>query len=1456
MPFDSVDPRQSFPALEKAILQYWREEDMFRRSVKHRDGREEFHFYDGPPFATGLPHYGHLLAGTIKDVIPRYQTMRGKRVERRFGWDCHGLPIENLVEKEHGIRDKREIEEKGVKWFNDLCRGSVLRYTKEWRATVERMGRWVDMDWDYRTMDPEYMESIWWVVSALHAKGLVYEGHKPMHVCPRCVTPLSNFEVTQGYKDVTDVSVTAMFEAIEGNEGIKGMKGKTYFLAWTTTPWTLPGNLFLAVHPDVTYMSVDCEGATYIVAKELVEKVFTGKEHVVQGKGKKGKSFVGMRYRPLFPYFTETYGEKAFRVVAGDFVTTEDGTGLVHIAPGFGEDDYAVGKAEGINPPLQHVTMDGRFTDAMTDFAGTEVKPADDPSKTDTKIAAWLKEHGLLFASASFRHSYPHCWRCDHPLLNYATSSWFVAVEQMKEEMLEANAATRWVPDHLRDGRFGAWLTNARDWAISRNRYWGTPLPLWKCGDDVEVLTGRDDLMAKCRMRFTKLTAVRHGESEGNVKGIYQGQEPGTDLTDRGRGQAAATGAWLAPQRVDIIYCSPLARTRQTAQAIADATGARIVVDDRLRETGFGEHEKSAINVSDLALVRARRAKKLIENTPESVFHLPGMERWEEVRARIGSFLRDTLPKHRGEHVVVVSHADPIMNLQQFFTNEDPFKAGHQPFPDYAEPRAFFWDHNRQAAMDLHKDAIDDITWPSGSREGAVELTVVRHGKTDANRDKVVQGSEIDLPLNDAGREQALACAKTLKGQPYDVILCSHLARAGETADIIAKELGMTVRGRHPRFRERDLGTWSGRPINDVIAEDPTWVEGVRPAWHWGTPTNGESFDTFIARAREAAEYIRTTYPGKRVLLVTHGGFIRALRAVTENMGYSEAASKTDAKNCDIIETRLTTPYRRVPEVLDCWFESGAMPYAQAQYPHRCKSGGAALSDWRGDPTAERSKMYPRPVGFPADFIAEGLDQTRGWFYTLTVLAAGLFGSPAFRNCVVNGIVLAEDGKKMSKRLKNYPDPNEILERHGADALRFALMCSPAVKAEDLRFSERIVSDAMRAVLLPLWNAYGFFVTYANAAQWQPQPARAHSSHPLDRWIRAEVQDLVNRMTGQLDAYDLSATCAELHETIDALTNWYIRLSRRRFAGKGALDEHPEESLNEDDRIDALGTLYDVLLSVSQLLAPFCPYVTEAMYLNLVPGEHGSIHLTDWPQPRELTNEERGLLEKTRLLRTVVSLGLTVRSEAKVRQRQPLAQATFAAPPSVRAAVALNAEDEALLAQELNVKRIVLADDPGELGERILQVDARKVGPRMGGKVQEIIAAGKRGEFEQTDDGGFRVLEETLSPDEARVLYRGREGENVGASGGIVVSLDTRITPELEREGTLRELIRAVQVLRKDSGLTFTDHITLQVDGLELSDAERTVLEQEVRATVGTCDGQEHAVDVDGTKVMVKMKKM
>ncbi|MDF1568899.1 MAG: isoleucine--tRNA ligase, partial [Spirochaetaceae bacterium] len=875
--YKPVDPKVDFPAMEEGILEFWKENRIFEKSIENRTEADEFVFYDGPPFATGLPHFGHFVPGTIKDIIPRFRTMKGQRVERRFGWDCHGLPVEYEMEKELGISGKTEIEKFGVSEFNEACRSIVLRYTGEWRKTMTRSGRWVDFDHDYKTMDADYMESIWWVVKTLWEKKLVYKGHYILPTCPRCSTPLSNHELNLGgYKDVHDPAITVRFRSTDDED--------TYFLAWTTTPWTLISNLGLSVGGDIDYVKVtdSSDGASYILAEARLKDYFKSEDEYQIAWTRKGLDLGGLTYKPLFPYFSQMAEQGAFRVFVGDHVSTEDGTGIVHTAPGFGEDDYEVMKDSGV-PIVCPVDDEGRYTAEVVDYAGRFVKDC------DKDIMKRLKEEGSLVKRDQILHSYPHCWRCDSPLIYKAVGSWFVDIGKIKNVMLASNDEVHWVPDHLKKGRFGKWLENARDWAISRNRYWGNPLPIWECDscEATECLGSRDELYAKV-------------------------------------GEAAA-------------------------------------------ET------------------------------------------------------------------------------------------------------------HRAGGGDLHKHHVDDLVWE-----------------------------------------------------------CEC------------------------------------------------------------------------------------------------GGMMK-----------------------------------RIPEVLDCWFESGAMPYAQVHYPFENK-------EWFES-------------HFPADFISEGLDQTRGWFYTLTILGAALFDSPAFRHVVVNGLVLAEDGKKMSKSLRNYTDPDVVINQFGADALRLFLMNSAVVKAEGLRYSDAGVRDVLKGILLPLWNAYSFFITYANIDGVNPSEIPSEPSNPLDRWILSETGRLVSRVEELLDAYDIQKAIEPILEFIDALNNWYIRRSRRRF-WKSSLD-----GAGDVDKNDAYSTLRSALLTLSQVSAPFVPFVSEEIYLNLrCKDDPESVHLSDWPDAGLFIRDE-ALENKMAVTRRTVRLGRALRNAHELKIRQPLKSLHVVTRDAAEKAVLIEMAD--LLAEELNVKDVQFRDN-------------------------------------------------------------------------------------------------------------------------------------------------------------------
>ncbi len=933
--FKKVNPRQNFPEMEKDVLKFWKENKIFEKSVDNRSDEKTYSFFDGPPFATGMPHYGHVVANLMKDVVPRYWTMWGYKVERRWGWDCHGLPIENLIEKELDIKNKQEIEDMGVDKFNEACCNSVLRYADEWKKFIPRIGRWVDMENDYRTMDWKYTESIWWVFSELYKKGLVYEGYKSMHICPRCETTLSNFEVTQGYKDITDLSATVKFKLKAGQKiGDFEVDDNTFVLAWTTTPWTLPGNVALAVGEDIEYLQIIIkkikkntsninlkEGEKYLISLNNFDKVFdflyknifdtTGDVNICSNKEgiimeivvnkeykKKGKELVGLKYEPLFNYYSKKEDlknkENGWKIYAGDFVTTEEGTGIVHIAPAFGDDDMKM--AEKYNLPfVQHVGMDGRFKNEVVDFRekesasqidstqesganntqGREVKPKRNPRETDEKIVKWLEENNKLFSKENYKHSYPHCWRCDTPLLNYATSSWFVKVTEIKDQMVKNNKEINWTPGYIKEGRFGKWLEDARDWAVSRSRYWGAPLPVWRCEGckNIEVINSIDDLRSKTDQKITKLILLRHGESENNVKDIKAGQLEGYPLTKKGIKQVEDAAEILKKEKIDIVISSPILRTKQTAEIVNNILKVDHIEDERIKEYDFGSwngHSSDDLFCKENEIYQ--KFKKLKNDEEKYNLKLGGDgESRQEIEERVRKFTEEVTEKYAGKNVLVVGHGGINAMFHRIIKNtsiEETYK--YEFTLDNAKCNIFYIDENKKE-FNLHKPNIDKIK---------------------------------------------INCSK-----------CESEAKI-------------------------------------------------------------------------------------------------------------------------------------VGDVFDCWFESGSMPYAQWHYPF------------------ENQDKFKK--GFPAEFIAEGLDQTRGWFYTLMVLSTALFDKPAFKNVIVNGIVMAENGQKMSKRLKNYPEPNLLIEKYGADALRYYLLTSPVMKAENLRFSERGVDEVLKKFILTLWNTYSFLVMNAD----------------------------------------------------------------------------------------------------------------------------------------------------------------------------------------------------------------------------------------------------------------------------------------------------------------------------------------------------------------------------------------
>ncbi len=989
--YNLVPSNVDFPAQERQLLDEWEQRRIFAKSLAR--SQKEMVFYDGPPFPTGAPHYGTIFVSILKDAMARFFTMAGWSVPRRWGWDCHGLPIENAVEKQLGIRDKTEIESRyGVAAFNDACRRLVADCNTAWAEYIRKIGRWVDYEHAYRTLDSDYMESVLWVFKQAYDRGLIYRDYRVTPYCYHCETALSISDTRESdsTRPRQDPEILVAFKAEDDLEGLP-----TYYLAWTTTPWTLPSNLALAVGPDYQYAAFEHDGRMLVMAEALLPQwsgIFGATPRIAARFA--GRDLVGRRYTPLFPYFLADGQRGAFRILPADFVTLTDGVGIVHCAPAFGEEDYWLCKRHGVgvrNP----VDARGCFTDEVPDFAGRNVHDC------NRDVIRTLKERRLLLAHRTLDHNYPHCWRCRTPLIYRAMDAWYFAVEKIKPELLRLNETIRWVPEHVQHGRFGKWLEGARDWNISRSRYWGTPIPVWICDNH--------------------------------------------------------------------------------------ACGRRLVMGSRA-----------------------------------------------EIAAAAG-----------------------------------------------------------REISDLHKEHLDQVV-----------------------------------------------------------------------------------------------------PV------------------------------------------------------------------------------------CPACGGRM----HRVPEVLDCWFESGAMPYGQCHYPF------------------ENREWFE--THFPADFIIEYPGQIRGWFYYLHVLAAALLGRAAFKQCLVHGTLLAADGTKISKSRKNFTDPMELIDRHGADALRLYLLNSPAVAMEDMNFKDAGVPEQARRVLLPLWNVYSFFVTYANIDGYRGNPAAAPSpDHPLDRWILAVLQDAERRVTEAYRGFYLNHALAPLFDFLDDLTNWYVRQSRERFWGGG---------LTPGKRA-AYDTLYYVLITTAKLLAPAAPFLTDVIYRNLT-GEE-SVHLADWPAvPDAYANP--ALVEETRLARLVVSLGLALRQQLGIRVRQPLAALSVAAPPDMLAR--LTPAQREVVAHELNVKKIVILRDYSELAELRATPDARSIGPLWGRATQRIIRAAKAGQARESGDKivVFDGAEEwTLERSQVAVNYVGRDGAEVMADRGVLVALDRRLTPALEEEGLANELNRLIQDLRKRAGYAVSDRIRLVLEG-------------------------------------------
>ena len=1033
--FKPVSNKVAFPKMEEEVLSFWGKDGTFEKSLKKNEGKERYTFYDGPPFATGLPHYGHLLAGIIKDIVPRYQTMRGKYVERRFGWDTHGLPIEALAQDALGVAGAPEIKALGVDKFNEQCRSMVLKYVNEWEKTVTRMGRWVDFRNDYKTMNPEFMETIWWVFKQLWNQGRVYKSHRIMPYSWKLSTPLSNFEAGNNYKDVQDPTVTVRTKALTAeSDAMKDLLAKeaiVYLLVWTTTPWTLPENLMICAGASIDYVAVrdvtDEARPVYIMAKARLPYIFKKPEQYEIVAEFKGDALKGVTYEPIFPYFADKKEEGAFRVTNDDYVTTDDGVGLVHIAPAYGEDDFRVCKEAGMTAFVDPLDDACAFTDQLPEYKGRFCKDC------DKDLIKWLKTEGKLVHQATIVHSYPFCDRTDTPLIYRAIDAWYVRVEDLHERLAKNNEGVHWTPEYVGDKRFGNWLKEARDWNISRNRFWGSCIPVWINDDD-----------------------------------------------------------------------------------------------------------------------------------PEDMICVGSVKELEELS---------------GEKVT-----------------------------------------------DLHKHFIDKIV-------------IKKDGKT----------------------------------------------------------------------------------------------------------------------------------------------------------------------------------YHRTPEVLDCWFESGSMPYAQQHY-----MGEGDASSF-----------------FPADFIAEGLDQTRGWFYTLMVLGTCLFDKSPYRNVIVNGLILAEDGKKMSKRLKNYPDPNLMLNTYGADAIRLYMIYSPVVKAESLKFSENGVKQLMRDLLIPWWNAYSFFVTYANVDKFDDaEVVYPESQNVLDRWIVSSMETLIADVTAAMDSYDLQKAVRPFVRFIEDLTNWYIRRSRRRFW----------KSTNDGDKLCAYRTLRYVLVQLAKVAAPFTPFIAEEIYRNLKgASDPDSVHLCDFPTANSAARD-LDLEKRMADVQAAVELGRRLRADNDLKVRQPLSALKLAG-GDVKGL-------EELIEDELNVKSVVFVADETDLCDVSYKANFKTLGKKCGAKMKAVAAAIAAAKSVPFDCEGF-----TITADDVLVTRSPKAGLVVASEGAIVVGLETALTPELVAEGLAREFVSHVQSMRKEADFEVTQRISLTV---EADDETKAALEAHLdyvkNETLTTAFAfaatDAEAVELNGHSTKIKVEKV